>query len=115
MSNAIWLIPDTLRSLPFGSIGAAYMGIGTSCTTKPRLIYIANLTDVTLMFSFDGINDHFPMVLCSFILFDICENRTSSEYFSGEIGDRLYVKNLDALVSPSKGSVNVTIFYGKDD
>jgi len=32
-----------------------------------------------------------------------------------EVGDRLYVKELNAVSAPNKGSVYLTVFYGKDE
>ena len=113
MSFSLRLIPEPVRSLAFGSIGAAYMGVGTSIDKKARMIHIANLTDDNLMFSFDGVNDHFPLQMYSFLYIDVCLNKTGSNFFSFSVGDRLYVK--DNGGATSTGSVYVSVFYGKDE
>ena len=109
MSLAIRLMPEPVRSLAFGSIGAAYMGIGTTFTEPVRIIMIQNLTDTALMFSFDGIYDHVPLPREGFILLDVTANKTTDHGFFIAEGTRIYVKE---IVTPTTGSVYVTTFYG---
>ena len=115
MSFSIRLAPEPLRSLAHTSIGAAYMGIGTAIDNKARIVYISNITNGKLMFSFDGVNDHFPLVPASFLHLDVCKNDLGIGLMALPIGERLYVKELDALHPPTKGSVYLTVFYGKDE
>lgn len=111
MSVSIRLMPDTVRSLAFGSIAAGYTGIGTAISKPCRIFLMQNLTDANLMFSFDGINDHFPLASWGYILLDITANKTLNQgYFLAE-GQRLYVKQLEI---PTTGSVYLTTFYGAD-
>ena len=109
---SIRLLPDTVRSLAFGSIGAAYMGIGTGLDHPARILFIQNLTDALLMFSFDGVTDHFPLPASGYLLVDVTSNKTQSGGFFIAEGQRLYVKEIS---SPSTGSVYVTTFYGSLD
>ena len=111
MSLAIKILPETVRSLAAASIVAGYMGIGTAIDNPARIFYLQNLTDATLMFSFDGINDHFPLPANGFILLDVATNRTVSEQFYVSQGQRIYVKELGV---PTTGSVYLTVFYGSD-
>jgi len=112
MERSIRLLPEPLRSRAFGSIGATYMGVGSSLDKKDRIVFIQNLTNGKVMVSFDGINDYSPLPVYGFLLLDVCQNKTESDFFSLSIGDRIYVKEIDAL---STGFVYVTVFYGKDD
>lgn len=111
-SLAIRFAAEPVRSLAFGSIGAGYTGVGTSLVNPARQFFIQNLTDSTLMFSFDGINDHFPLPSNGFFLNDISSNRSTSiqGWFLAE-GSRIYVKQLGV---PSMGAVYVSVFYGAD-
>jgi hypothetical protein len=111
MSLSIRFLPETCRSLAFGSVGASYIGIGTSFTRPIRMLMVQNLTDVSLWFSFDGINDHFPLPTDGYLMLDITANKISSQGFFIAEGQRLYVKDLGI---PSSGSVYVTTFYGAD-
>lgn len=108
---AIRLQFEPVRSLVYTSIGSGYMGIGTSISNPARQFFIQNLTDVTLMFSFDGINDHFPLPANGFFLDDVCSNKTQQGGFYLAEGTRLYVKEIG---TPSTGSVYFTVAYGSD-
>lgn len=113
MSLDIRMKLDPVRSLAFGAIrdaAGAFIGIGTSLDNPARLILIQNLTDQTLMFSFDGIDDHFPLVRKSGLFEDIAANKTISTGFFLAEGERLYVRYID--VAPTVGAVYLTTFYG---
>jgi len=110
-SLAIRLQFEPVRSLAFGSIGAGYTGVGTVISNPARQFFIQNLTDVTLMFSFDGINDHFPLPASGFFLDDITSNKTQQGGFYLAEGTRLYVKEIG---TPTSGSVYFSVMYGSD-
>ena len=111
MSLAIRLLPDDIRSLGFAAIGAAYSGVGTALSRPARIIHITNTTDELLMFSFDGVNDHFVVLENGFILLDIAANKTVSTGFFLAEGQRLYVRE---IVNPTVGTVYFSTFYGAD-
>lgn len=108
---AIRLQFEPVRSLGFASIGAGYMGVGTALSNPARQVFIQNLTDVTLMFSFDGVNDHFPLPTNGFLLLDITSNKTQQGGFFIAEGSRLYVKEVGA---PASGSVYLSTMYGSE-
>lgn len=112
MSRSIRLVPEAARSLAHGSIGAAYMGVGTAFSKPVRILMIQNLTDVSLMFSFDGINDHVPLPRDGYMLLDATSNKAKEDGLYFAEGTRIYVKDIG---SPSSGSVYVTTFYGAND
>ncbi len=112
MSNlSIRMLFEPQRSLAFGSIGAGYMGVGTAVDHPIRQFIIQNLTDATLQFSFDGINDHFPLPSNGLLIDDVTSNRGKGDYFAIAEGTRLYVKQLGVATS---GAVYFTVMYGKD-
>ncbi len=113
MSQAIRLLLEPVRSLGFASILGAgvYTGIGTSINNPARMILIQNITNANLMFSWDGINNHFPMIQYSHIVLDITSNKTRESGFFMAEGQRLYVTQMDA---PTLGAVYLSVFYGKD-
>lgn len=104
------LLLEPVRTLAFGSIVVGYTGVGTAISNPARMIYIVNLTDAALMFSFDGINDHMPILNGGYMMLDISANKTLSGHFYLAEGDRLYVKRIG---TPTSGSVYFTVFYGK--
>jgi hypothetical protein len=111
MSNyalALKMLPETVRTLGFAGIGGAYNAIGTPITNPTRIFLLQNLTDALLMFSFDGINDHFPLASTAFILLDISSNASISQVYCLTQGQRLYVKT---IAVPTAGSVYLTTFY----
>jgi hypothetical protein len=111
MSLAVRILPEAVRTLGFASIGATYMGVGNDVNRPVRILHIQNLTDAILMFSFDGIEDHFPLAANGYLLLDITANKTLDQGFFLAEGQRIYVKEID---TPSSGSVYVTVFYGAD-
>ncbi len=112
MSLAIKALFDPVRSLGFAAIGAGYIGVGTALNFPARQIFIQNYTNATLMFSFDGVNDHFPLASGQFYLNDIASNKTLETGYFVAKGDRLYVKQLD--VAPTSGTVYFSVMYGVD-
>lgn len=110
-SLALRLYPETVRTLAFGSISGTYAGIGTSFSHPIRILFVQNLTDQTLMFSFDGVNDHFPLPEMGFLLLDVTANKSVSQGFFIQEGQRLYVKDIG--VNPTAGAVYVSVFFGQ--
>lgn len=108
---SVRMLAEPIRSLTAGSISGAYMGIGTPLVFPSRLLFIQNLTDAQLMFSVDGVHDHFTLPATSNFVFDITTNQQqeSGIYFS--VGTRFYVKQVGL---PSTGSVYVSTFYGSN-
>lgn len=100
---------EDLRSLAFGSIGAGYSAVGTAVEHPVRFFALTNLTDVALLFSTDGVNDHIVLPANGYLVFDISSNKTQNTGFYLAEGDRMYVKQLGA---PSSGSVYFTVAYG---
>ena len=113
MSLAMRLTPETVRTLAFGAIGVAYIGIGTTMVRPVRIMVLQNLTDALLMFSFDGINDHLPINANGYMVLDITANKTISQGFFLAEGQRLYCRHLVG-VPPTAGSTYVTTFYGAE-
>jgi hypothetical protein len=64
------------------------------------------------MFSFDGVNDHFPIPANGFFLDDISSNQShmAQGWYLAQ-GSRLYVKEIGA---PTLGAVYFSVFYGAD-
>lgn len=101
------------RTLGFAAIGPAYMGVGTAINHPARQIFIQNLTDTTLQFSIDGINNHFVLPRNGYFLSDITANKSSvSGGFYLAEGDRLYVMHLG--VAPTVGNVYFSVIFGKE-
>lgn len=113
MSNtAIRILPETSRTLGFAAISAAYAGIGTSFLNPVHLFMLQNLTDKLLMFSWDGVNDHFPLPSNGYVIMDITSNKTlTGGAFMIAQGTRFYVRSTASGV-PTSGDVYLAVFYG---
>lgn len=109
---ALRLQMDPLRTLAFSSISDAYMSIGSAFSNPIRILLVQNLTDVTLTFSDDGINDKFQLPSNGFLLLDISSNKSVSNGFFISQGTTIYV--IAEGSSPSLGSANVTAMYGAE-
>lgn len=102
---------EPVRTAAFGAIVAGYTGVGTAVSHPVRQFLLQNLTDATVMFSFDGVNDHFPLPANGFFLSDITSNAAVSMGFFLAEGDRLYVKEVGV---PTIGNVYFSAFYGSE-
>jgi hypothetical protein len=111
MSNlAIHLKIEPQRTINYSAISGTYTGIGTSFLNPVRLYLLQNFTDANLQFSWDGINDHFPLPAGGSMVLDITSNKSSTGgMFAAAQGDRTYVKEIG---TPTTGMVYLSIFYG---
>jgi hypothetical protein len=108
--NGLKLRTEACRTLAFGSIVAGYTLVGSNVTNPSQIIYLQNLTDALLWFSFDGIVDHFPLPAGGFLLTDICTNKDNTQGYFLQANTGLYVKRLGI---PTAGSVYFTTFYSR--
>lgn len=100
---------DTMRTLGYASTGAGYTAIGTPLAYAASQVLIQNLTDATLIFSFDGVNDHFVLPGSGYFLDDITTNKVSPAgglYLSANT--QLWVKQ---VTIPTVGSVYFSVTY----
>lgn len=104
---------DTLRSLAFGGISAAYAAVGSALTVQPRIICITNDTNGGMIFSDDSTNATGKLYLpaSTFKLFDLTANMVpgKDDGFVIAEGTVIYVKQSSA---PSSGGVYVEYIYG---
>lgn len=107
-SLGIRFAAEPVRSIVGSAVGVGYTGIGTALGNPIRQFFVQNFTDGTFMFSFDGVNDHFPLPPNSFFLDDVCSNTSVSQGWFLAEGTRLYVRYLSAS---TMGSVYFSVFY----
>lgn len=100
---------EPVRSLAFDDISSDYLPIGTPLANAARQVFVQNLTDALLMFSFNGVDDHFPLPSEGFFLDDITTNKVVQQGFYIAAGTTLYVKQVNV---PSAGSVYFSSIYG---
>lgn len=112
MAFSIIMRADGLRSLAFGSISGTYAPIGLPFEHPMRVIKIANLTDATMTFSYDGVIDHEIIPEGGFVLIDFCTNQAATQGAFIAQGTVIWVKTSG---SPTSGSVYVSAYYGRGD
>lgn len=107
MSYPKKLIADPIRVLAFGGIAVAYAPVGTLLLSPARIFCLNNLTNVNLMASLDGVNDHFILPPGGFKLIDCTANRTTIENFFVAEGTIFYVRDIG--VAAASGSFYVEV------
>jgi hypothetical protein len=109
---AVRFLAEPVRSISFLALGPAYMGIGTPIDHPARQFLIWNRTDVDLMFSFNGVDDHFLIPANTGLIDDVCSNTSISQGWFLAKETRLYVKEL--ATPAGAGAVYFSVFYGKE-
>jgi hypothetical protein len=103
-----------VRTLDFSSIGGTYTMVGSEMDIPARQVFIQNYTDQPLMFSFNGVDDSFPLLPSGLFIKDTTSNKTQNTGFFIPKGKALYVKTDARLsaVAPTSGSVWFSVIYG---
>ena len=108
MSLAIRCLAEPRRTLAFGSISGSYAAVGSPFVHPARIVLFQNQTDSTIVFSLDGVNDHFSLLTNTSFVLDVSSNKDAN-------GNGFYIAaNTTIYVSgsPGTGQVEVGVFYG---
>lgn len=108
IANGIPIVPETLRTVAFGGIGAAYSELGDPFDNAIRLISFKNFTNETLTFSFDGVNDHEILLENSAIILDLTSNSSNHFFPVIRAGTQIWVKATGAL--PASGAAYMSAY-----
>jgi len=101
---------EALRSLGFGSISGTYALVGAPSQPAVRVIIVNNYTDQTMIFSIDGVTNHFVLTAGASLTLDLCSNKTQKGFYMG-VGKAVYVKH--AGTPPTTGSIYFSSVYGE--
>lgn len=105
---------DSLRTLAFGGIGAAYATVGSSFDNRVRGIRIINNTDADLIFSDDSsdASGKWFVPAFNFVLWDIQSNMNAQfdDKFVLPIGAQIFVKE---STTPTLGAVFIEALIEK--
>lgn len=115
MAQGVQVLFEPLKTLAFGSIAAGYTAIGTAFANPVRSITITNLTDTTLIFSYDlGVTDHDVLPAGAGKVYDFAANKSNHAGMSAfQKGGIVYVKHGGG--APTLGAAYVSAFYCKGD
>lgn len=110
MATSLVLSMEPVRSRGFAAITGTYAAVGTGLAFPARQFFIQNLTDGTLMFSFNGVDDHFPLPANGFWINDNTANQIGGNGFFLRVSNVLYVKTID---TPTMGSVYLSVIFAQ--
>lgn len=113
MPRGIEIRSDEVRSLAFGSIAGSYTLLDSALGKPTRFMIVQNNTNAELMFSFDGVVDHFPLPSNGQIVIDGAANKVTDNGFFFSVGTEFSVRHTGS--APTSGNVYMTAFYGKGD
>lgn len=102
---------EPLRSLAFGGITAVYAPVGSGLEFPAREFLVQNLTNTTLTFSLNGVDDQFQLPASGFWINDNCANQVGGDGFFLRVGNVLYVRSAGAL--PASGQVNLSVIFSQ--
>ena len=103
---------DVQLTLAFSSISGTYAKVGTPTEHPGAMVYVYNLTNEPVQFSFDGVNDTFVLDLAQYVLFDFRANRSNeSGGFYLPVGTQFWVKQIGAT-APTENGIYISIIYG---
>lgn len=112
VSSSVRVRYEPLRSVLFSGISGTYTGVGLPFSNPVRILKVTNFTDVNILVSLNGIDDHDIVSSTGFFLYDYCSNKASAGgLLEQPQGDRIYVKAEAADNLPTVGNVYVTIVY----
>lgn len=100
---------EPIRQIAAASVLVTYVAVGTQLLNACRQYTIYNGTNALLMFSFDGINDHFVVPSLGGVINDLTSNKTIDEGLSVPKNAQLWVKQIGVATT---GSVYFTVMYG---
>lgn len=107
MAHGIRAEYETLRTVAFGSIGAAYAALGSPLSEIARLVKFVNLTDADVLISKDGTNDHDIIPTNGFALYDLTTNKVDDGGFFFADQTQFYQKR--ASGAPTAGNLYMTV------
>lgn len=109
-STSVRIRYETLRSLAFSGISGTYAGVGAPFANPVRILKVTNLSDASLLISFDGINNKDVVPTQGSCVYNYGANRADvGGQLDQSIGERVYVKQESSAATT--GSVYVTVIY----
>lgn len=113
MGYGISIVPETLRTNA-ADVDGTYRAVGSALEHPVRYLKFINLTDQTVIFSWNGVHDHFILPENGFDVIDIATNKELSSAAFVSKGTQFYVKAAGA--SPTAGTkVYISVLYGYGD
>lgn len=111
------VLSEPLRSLGFASIGPTFTAIGAdpNFNSPIRIISIKNLTNESVIFSFDGLNEHEILAAQSALVLDLTANRIGAPYGIFMAQNTIVYAKEGPDGPPASGNVYVSVYYVQGD
>jgi hypothetical protein len=104
-------LPEDIRTLGHAGIGAGYAAVGIPLLKPSLLMIITNETDVPLLISFDGVDDHIFLGSLQSLTLNFASNSVGDYGLFIANNTTIYAK--EAAAGPTTGSLWLTSFYPK--
>lgn len=105
--HGVRIAPETLRSIDSATFTGMYQAIGVPLAHPGCLVKFVNDSDVSVLISWNGVDDHDVVPTQSFALYDIETNSgDQSRGLSVPQGTQFYVQG-----AVGTGSVYLTVLY----
>lgn len=102
----VQILPENLRSIDSATFTGVYQAVGPVLAHPASLVKFVNNSNVTVLISWDGINDNDVIPANSFALYDIEANHSTYNECSIRKGTQFYVKAAVGI-----GLVYITVLY----
>lgn len=109
MAEGTKLLPAPLTSLGYAGVTPSVLINVTAFAQPVRWVMVQNLTDQLLMFSWDGVNNHFVLPSCSNLVIDTATNKGTPNTAAIPQGYGIWVTSVSTL--PTTGSIYVSYLY----
>ena len=106
---AVRIQAETIRTKRFAQILVGFTAIETPLDNPSRILILNNLTDESVMFSFDGVNEHIALIGPGSFVLDITSNKGVAGGLFMAQGTQIFVEQIGV---PTSGEVYVTKFFG---
>lgn len=104
------LIAATQQSLDFsGVVPGSFLLVGVFLQPV-RLLFVQNLTNVLMQFSFDAIDNHFVLPGNGFLVLDAGTNKGTANTAAIAQGQGIYVTTV-GITPPTSGGVYLSYWY----
>lgn len=100
---SIQAISEELREIEASTITTDFKLIGSTFSNQSRMLYIQNLTDKELRFSFDGTTENFVLPAYGYKSYDIQANAEPNSRFFMKDTYGVYVKYKAPVTAPTAG------------
>ncbi len=108
-SGGMRVVPDILRTVAFGAIGAPFTAIGAVFAHPIRLLNINNDTNQAIIISYDGVHNHQYIPAQTGLILDFTSNSANFTFPLLAAGTTIYVS--DNGVAPTSGLVAVSAYH----